>query len=101
MGELTNILKGIPIPASAIKKLVEKETEIASLKTEIKNLKAKLQRIESDKTIQDYICDYCHQLTGELIKEEDAYPLNQFNQIKRSFKCKNCGQEYKKQYERR
>lgn len=97
MGEITDILKGIPIPSDTMKLLVDKEAEIAVLKAENTNLKATLQKIKTDKTITDYICPSCQTLTGGLLEERDAYPMRQFNQILRFFQCGVCNKEYQKQ----
>jgi uncharacterized protein with PIN domain len=105
--EITDILKNIVLFAVLKERFMNKKTEtailkaeIVALKTENIKLKTELQRIKGDKTIIDYICPFCHTLTGKLLEEGDAHPLRQFNQIKRIFECEKCGKEYPKQYQR-
>jgi cell division protein FtsB len=99
VGEIIDILKEIPLSAAIKKRLIDKETEIAALKTENAELKVKLQQIKSDKTINDYICPYCQYLTGKLLDERPTFYLGQFGLKTRNFECENCHKKYEKSYQ--
>jgi len=111
MGEILDILSGIPINAVLRERLVDKETEISVLKEENAVLKAKmavleaenaklktkLQQIESDKTIHGDICPYCQQPKGKLL---DIRPHSVFGIVGlkiQYYKCDECGKKYDKE----
>jgi len=108
MGVITDILKGIPLSAVLKERLTQLETEMAVLKSENEllksnnkilesentELKAKLQKIESDKSIQGDRCPYCQQPKGKLL---DIRPDGHFGVLgvkRHYYQCENCGKKY-------
>jgi hypothetical protein len=72
MGIIMDILKDIPLSAVLRERLIEQESKMSilqveneALKTENNNLKAQLQEIKKNQTIQGDICPYCRQAKGQ------------------------------------
>jgi hypothetical protein len=104
VGIILDTLKGIPLNAVLREQLsiLEKEmailkTKVATLEPENVDLKAKLHKIESDKTVHGDSCPYCQQPKGKLL---DIRPDKTFGVVGvkiRYYKCEGCGKEYDKQ----
>jgi regulator of replication initiation timing len=108
MGEILDMLREIPLSAVLKERLVDKEAEIAALKSKIAileeenaalkaenaELKTKLQQIESDETVHGDICPYCKQPKAKLLDIKPCSGLGRLGVKKFYYQCENCGKKY-------